>query len=408
MEGEELGRPLEGIKVVELGQWIAVPAASAILSDWGADVIKIEDPRGGDPLRGYLETRSDYPKMPVNGPFELDNRGKRSVAINLQYELGREIVYRLAKGADIFVTNFRDKALHRLGMNYERLSQINPNLIYTEVSGYGQVGPDKDQPGFDRSAYFARCGMQDILREPDGVPPCMRPGFGDHATSMLVVAATLAALWAREQEGVAQKVSLSLYHCGVWQLGTDIQVSLISGKDIPKVSRNTPGNPLTNHYKTKDGKWLILAMPPSDRYWPEFCKAIGREDLEQDPKYRSHQLRSQNSASLISLLDEVFATKTYAEWKDIFDEHGIVYGLIQTTSEVASDPQAWANDFFVSIEHPTAGKIPLIRAPSQFSKTSVGPRTSAPEMGQHTEQVLLEIGYSWDDIVRFKEQGVII
>lgn len=402
------GRPLEGIKIVELGQWIVLPAACAILSDWGADVIKIENPRGGDPLRGYLETRPDYPKMPFNGPFELDNRGKRSIAINLQDDLGREIVYRLIRGADIFATNLRNKVLHRWDMDYESLSQINPDLIYAEVSGYGEVGPDKDQPGFDRSAYFARCGMQDILREPDGVPPCMRPGFGDHATSMFVVATILAALWARKQKGIAQKVSLPLYHCGIWQIATDIQVSLISGRDIPKTSRNTPGNPLTNHYETKDGRWLILAMPPSDRYWPEFCRAIGREDLEQNSKYGSHQLRSQNSASLISILDEVFVTKTYAEWKDAFDEHGIVYGLIQTTGEVASDPQAWANDFFTTIEHPTFGKIPLVMAPGQFSKTPVGPRASAPEMGQHTEQVLEEIGYSWDDIVRYKEQGLII
>jgi len=399
---------LQGIKVVELAQWIAVPAAAAILSDWGADVVKIEDPRGGDALRGYVETRDDYPKMGVNGPFELDNRNKRSVAIDLGHELGREIVYRLVKDADIFLTSFRSKVLDRLHMDYESLSRVNPNLIYAELTGYGEAGPDKDQPGFDRSAYFARSGMQDILREPGASPPCMRPAFGDHVASGFLVAAVLGALWHRQQSGVAQKVSLSLYHCGIWQLGTDIQVSLISGKDIPKATRKTVGNPLTNHYKTKDGRWIALAMPPSDRYWPEFCKAVGREDLELDSRYRNHQLRAENSASLVSLLDEIFATKTYAEWKEALEQHGNVFGLVQTTSEVAADPQAWANGMFTSIEHPAAGKIELITAPGRFSKTPSGPRRAAPELGQHTEEVLLEIGYSWDDIVRLKEEQATI
>ncbi len=399
---------LQGIKVVELAQWIAAPAAAAILSDWGADVIKIEDTLGGDPLRGYAETGSNYPKMEINGPFELDNRNKKSVAINLKQKLGQEIAYRLVKRADIFLTNLRSKALDRLHMNYESLSSINPNLIYAELTGYGEAGPDKDQPGFDRSAYFARSGIQDLLREPEAPPPGMRPAFGDHMSSGFLVAAILGALWHRERSGVAQKIHVSLYHCGIWQLGTDIQVSLISGKDIPKTTRSAPGNPLTNHYKTKDGRWVVLAMPQSDRYWPEFCKAIGREGLALDSRYRSHQLRLQNIVSLVSLLDKTFAAKTYAEWKETLDKHGSIFGLIQTTSEVVSDPQAWANGMFTSIEHPTAGKIKLITAPGKFSKTPGMPRTAAPELGQHTEEILLEIGYTWDDIARLKEEQVII
>lgn len=399
---------LQGIKVVEFATWMAAPAAAAILSDWGADVIKIEDPLGGDPLRGYEETRSDYPKMEINGPFELDNRNKRSVAVNLRYKSGQEIVHRLVKDADIFITNIRGKALDRLSLNYESLSSINPSLIYAELSGYGEVGPDKDQPGFDRSAFFARSGMQDILREPEAPPPCMRPAFGDHATSGFLVAAILGALWYRERNGIAQKVDLSLYSCGIWQLGTDIQVSLISGKDIPKGSRSDTTNPLTNHYKTKDGRWIVLAMPQSDRYWPELCKAIGRKDLELDPRYTSQQLRSQNAASLVSILDEVFATNTYERWKEVLNKYDTVFGLIQSTIEVATDTQAWADGIFTSIEHPATGKVKLITAPGRFSKVPVGPRTAAPELGQHTEEVLLEIGYTWDDIVRLKEERAII
>jgi len=399
---------LQGIKIVELAQWMAAPGAAAILSDWGAEVIKIEDPRGGDPCRGYVETRSDYPKMEVNGPFELDNRNKRSIAINLGHEQGREAVCKLVKDADIFITSLRHGALDQLRMSYEALSRINPNLIYAMLTGYGEAGPDKDQPGFDRSAYFAKSGIQDILREPDAPPPCMRPALGDHVASGFLVSAILGALWHRERNGVAQKVTLSLYHCGIWQLGTDVQTSLISGQDIPKADRSHPGNPLTNHYKTKDGKWAVLAMPQSDRYWPKLCKAIGREDLESDPRYKSLQLRSQNSASLVFLLDEIFVTRIYAEWKEILDRYGCVFGLIQTTGEAASDPQAWANNMFTSIEHPVAGKLKLITAPGGFSKTPGMPRRAAPMLGQHTEEVLLEIGYTWDDIARLKEERVII
>lgn len=399
---------LEGIRVVELAQWMAAPGATAILSDWGADVIKIEDPLGGDALRGYEETRPDYPKTAINGPFELDNRNKRSVAINLRYQPGQEIVHQLVKGADVFVTNLRSKALDKLCLDYETLSSINSALVYAELSGYGEVGPDKEQPGFDRSAYFARSGMQDILREPGAPPPCMRPAFGDHATSGFLAAAILGALWRRERSGIAQKVSLSLYHCGIWQLGTDIQASLISGKDIPKASRSAAGNPLTNHYKTKDDRWLVLAMPPSDKYWSGFCKAIGRQTLEQDARYRTHQLRSQNAASLISLLDTVFAARTYAYWKKALDKYENVSGLVQSPIEVATDPQAWAAGIFTSIKHPTAGEVKLITAPGRFSKTPGGPRTAAPELGQHTEEVLREIGYTWDDIVRLKAEQIII
>lgn len=394
---------LQGIKVVELAQWMAVPAAAAVLGDWGADVIKIEDPLGGDPLRGYVETRPDYPKTEINGAFELDNRNKRSVAINLRQELGQEIAHRLVKEADIFLTSFRNKSLDNLRMSYDCLSAANPSLIYVKLTGYGETGPDAERPGFDRSAYYARSGIQDTLREPEAPPNCMRPAFGDHMATGFLVAATLGALWHRERNGIAQQVSVSLYHCGVWQIGTDMQVSLISGKAIPRASRNAPGNALTNHYKTKDGKWLVLAMPQSQKYWPKFCKAVEREDLELDPNYVSHQLRAQNSASLVSVLDDTFATKTYMEWKKALDEYGCVFGLIQTTSEVVSDPQAWESGIFTSIEHPTAGKTNLISAPGRFSKTPARVRTSAPEVGQHTEAVLLESGYTWDDIARLRE-----
>lgn len=399
---------LQDIKVIEFATWMAAPAAGAILGDWGADVIKIEDPSGGDPLRGYRESRSDYPKTEINGPFELDNRNKRSVAINLRDKQGQEIVHKLVKGADVFITNIRSGVLDRLSLGYESLSSVNPGLIYARLSGYGEVGPDSEQPGFDRSAYFARSGMQDMLRGPGAPPPCMRPAFGDHATSGFLVAAILGALWCRQRTGIAQKVSLSLYHCGVWQLGTDIQASLVSGKDIPKTSRNDATNPLTNHYKTKDDRWIVLAMPQSDRYWQEFCQAIGRSDLEHDPRYKGQKMRSQNAASLVSILDEVFAAETYAHWKEALNKHNNVFGTVQSPMEVTADVQAWEDGIFTSIEHPAVDRIKLITAPGRFSKTPGGPRTAAPELGQNTEEVLIAIGYSWDDILRFKEQKVII
>jgi len=399
--------PLEGIKVIELGHWVAIPAACAIFSDWGADVIKIEDPRGGDAARGFM-AMGFYPfSLELNGLFEVDNRNKRSLAVDLRQQAGREILYRLVKEADIFATNFVPEVLKNLGADYETISGVNPRIVYVSLTGYGEAGPDKDLPGFDWSAYWARSGIMATLGEPDGPPTGPRPGIGDHPTSMMLTGVTLAALLHRERTGRGQKVSLSLLHCGLWQLAIDVQTGLFAGQHIPRSSRKTTGNPLANYYRCRDGRWIILCMPQADRYWPGFCRAIGREDLINDPRFKDLEARRENSALLIALLDEVFATAPREEWERRLTEQGCVWGRVQTVEEVIADPQARENGFFVPVDHPSAGRVEMIAAPGQFSQTPGSIRSAAPQLGQHTEEILLEAGYTWEDITRFKDQGVI-
>jgi len=400
--------PLEGVKIVELAHWVAVPAAMAILSDWGASVVKIEDPRTGDAARG-LAGMGIYPfPLPTSTVFEMDNRNKRSIALDLRSDKGRAVVYRLAEDADVFATNFEPAVLKRFGLEYDDLAQVNRRLVYLSLSGYGERGPERERPGYDYSAYWARSGIMATLGEPDAPPVGPRPGIGDHATSMMITGAVTAALLYREKTGLGQKVSTALVHCGMWQLGADITTTAITGQEIPRTSRRAPGNVLAGYYETGDGQWIQLAMPQADRYWPTFCRAIGRLDLERDPRFSSLAARRENAAVLVAILDGIFLTKTRAAWGTLLDSHGCVWGKIQATVEVVADEQLWENGFLTKVEHASLGEITLIAAPGTFSRTPGAVRSAAPETGQHTEEVLLEAGYSWDDLADLKEGGAIL
>ena len=396
---------LEGIKIVELGHWLAVPAAITILSDWGAEVIKIE-PLVGDAWRG-LSTMGLYPfEIEFNAAFEMDNRNKRSIALNLKQEKGRKILFELVQKADVFVTNMAPDALPKLGADYETLVKVNPKIIYGIVSGYGDRGPDKDQPGFDWSAYWGRSGIMLTLGEPGGPPLRARPGIGDHPSGLAFAAAICGALFCRERTGVAQRVSVALLNCGMWTLGSDVSVTLASGKDVPRIGREESANPLALSYKTKDDKWIFLTMPQSDPFWPGLCRAIKREDLINDPKYVNAQARADNRKTLTDMLDKIIITKTRDEWAEIFTANGVVFGMVQRCADLPSDPQA--NEFFTTVQHPTYGKLKVLKSPGEFSETPARIRSCAPELGQHTEEILLEMGYGWEDIAQFKEQGTIL
>lgn len=397
----------EGIKVIELGHYAAVPSACAILADWGAEVIKIETTKGGDAMRG-LRAIEDVEITEVNIWFEQMNRNKKSVAIDLSQEGGREIIYKLVQRSDVFVSNFMPKVLKRFALDYDTLSRLNPRLVYVSFSGYGLTGPDKDKPGYDYAAFWARSGIMEKVSEPSRPPRPQRPGLGDNMTSMGLAGAIASALFVRERNGLGQKVDMCLFHAGVWSLGIDVVTSLYMGKEITKTDRRNVRNPLWNTYETKDGRWMQIIMLQTDRYWPRFCKAIGREDLQYDSKFDSHLQREKNSSELISILDEVMASKTYTEWDEVFRQYDLVYGLCQTVTDVVSDPQAWENALFVEVDHPVARRIKLIASPVKFSKTPASVRSCAPELGQHTEEVLQKLGYNWDDIVNFKNQQVIL
>lgn len=399
---------LEGIRILAVEHWVAVPGATAIMADWGAEVIKVEDPRGGDAARGYQASGLPPVIAKLNPLFEVDNRNKRSIAIDLRRRGSQEIIKKLVQRSDVFISNFIPSVLKRFNLDYQSLSQVNPRLVYVTLTGYGAKGPDKDRPGYDYAAFWARGGPMASLGEPDAPPSPQKPGQGDHTTSLNLVAATLAGLFHRERTGKGQEINVSLYNTAIWTLSIDVQTSLLTGEEIPRISRKTVGNPLFNSYKAKDGKWLQLVCLQSDRYWSGFCKAIGREDLEHDPKFDSAERRRENSKELISIIDEILATKTRDEWGELFDENGVIWGRVQTILEVTQDPQALANEYFVEVDHPLVGPIKLVASPVKFSETPATIRSTAPELGQHTEEVLLELGYSWDDITKFKEEGVIL
>src|SRR5262245_25539712 len=285
--------PLKGIKVVEMGIWVAGPAAAAVLGDWGAEVIKIENPAGGDPVRA-LAALGMPATLPVNPSVELDNRNKRSVAVNVQTPAGLEVMRRLLRAADVFVTNLRAAALARARLSYDDVRQENPRIIYAALSGYGSRGPEKDRAAFDYAAFWARAGAMASLGEPDGPPPSQRPAMGDHPAGLSLAGAVSAALYHRERSGEGQEIHLSLFHAGMWMMATDVQTCLLTGLAPAPMGRAVP-NPLWNHYKAKDEKWFHLVMLQADRYWPQFCQAIARPELTNDERFATIGIRTRHS-----------------------------------------------------------------------------------------------------------------
>ena len=396
---------LQGLKVVEMGNNIAIPAAGAIMGDWGADVIKIE-PLTGEMMRGM--TRVQGTRMHgINLQFELLNRDKKGMALDLKKEAGIAILHELVKRSDVFIANYEVSALKKLQLDYATLSEINPRLIYAVVTGYGTYGPDKDERGFDFTAGWARSGTQALMSEPGGTPPAQRSGMYDRTTGMHTVAGVCAALFNRERTGKGQEIELSLYHVGVYTIGTDIQNALNGFPSHPN-DRRKASSPLWNSYRAGNGRWFQFAMLQSDLHWPGLCRAMGRPDLEKDPRFDTMHNRTDNSEELIRIMDEVFATKDMSAWEKSFRQNGVIYGRIATPDEVVNDPQAHANGFFTEIDHPTAGRMKYVTMPVDFRQNPASVRTASPEVGQHNEEILLSMGYGWEDISRFKEQGVIL
>lgn len=398
---------LEGIKVISMGQVVAIPAASSTLADWGAEVIKLE-PLTGEMLRGTRRAQgTETGDKNINWTIQLLNRNSKGLAVDLKTEAGREIVYKLVRKVDVFMSNYERNSVNKLRMDYATLSRLNPRLIYAFVSGYGAVGPDKDERGFDYSAGWARSGIMYMIGQPDSVPVPQRPGMMDSITGAHVVGGVCAALLSREKTGKGQEIEVSLYHAAVWTLGMDIQ-SALSGRQLMKSDRTKAGNPLFNSYRTSDNRWFWLAMLQPDPCWPGFCRAIERPELIDDPRFCDLETRQENCEELINIIETILAARTMAEWEKRFKEHDCVYGRIQSPIEVTTDPQALANDFFVEFEYPGVRKLKLVNTPVKFSQNPAVVQTPAPEVGQHTEEIMLELGYSWDDISNLKEQSVIL
>ncbi|MBI2829738.1 MAG: CoA transferase [Chloroflexi bacterium] len=401
---------LDGLKVVSMELWVVFSHASVVMADWGADVIKVE-PLVGEPSRGLTREHGVSTGMKIGGVelnpgYQLMNRGKKGLAVDLKKDAGRDVLYRLVEQADVFMSNYEVNALKKLKLDYGTLSQLNPRLIYATITGYGTAGPDKDERAYDEAAFWARSGIEYTVTEPGQVPPREPSGMGDRITSILVLAGILGALLNREKTGKGQEVEFSLLQSAAWCISSTIQGAL-SGQPLRKEPRVKAQNPLSNNYRTKDDRWIRYMMPTSDLFWPDFCRAIGRPELEKDPRFNNMETRRKNCEELIRMLDEIFVSKSIEEWERLSQKHHLLYARVQTPAEVVNDPQALANDFFVDLPHPEA-RLKVLATPVKFPQNPASVRAPAPEVGQHTEEILLDFGYRWEDIARLKEQGVIL
>ncbi len=380
--------PVAGVKVVELGVWVAGPAAGGILADWGADVIKIAPPTG-DP--GRLFGRMLGCDLGLNPPFEMDNRSKRSVVLDLGTAEGRDTVFELLADADVFLTNVRPGALRRLGLDFEAVSAANPRLVYGLITGYGEDGPDADRAAFDVAAFWSRAGVAHLLTRPGDTPPFQRGGMGDHSAGMTMAAAVCAALLARERTGTGQLVTTSLYRQGAYTVSFDLNTYLMSGQPIAIGQRETMGNPCMNNYAAADGRrfWIVGLEP--ERHWPALCRAVGRPEWRDDPRFANARARAVNSTVLIAALDEIFATRPLDEWAEVFaGEPDFFWSPINTLEDVVADEQFHAAGGIVDVPAGEAA-VPMVATPADFHGTPWAPRSAAPELGQHTEEVLADL-----------------
>jgi crotonobetainyl-CoA:carnitine CoA-transferase CaiB-like acyl-CoA transferase len=397
--------PMDGVRVVELGVWVAGPAAGGILADWGADVVKIEPPGIGDPARLFASMLGA--DLPFNPPFEMDNRSKRSVVIDLATDPGRALGLELIDRADVFVSNVREAGLARIGFDPDSLLARNPRLVYGSISGYGRSGPDRDRAAYDIASFWARSGIAHMLTTPGHHPPFQRGGMGDHNTGLAAAGAIAAALFHRERTGRGQLVSTSLLREGVYTGSFDLAIALRFGVPLAVADRKTMGNPAINNYCDKDGRWFWIVGLEADRHWPPLARAVGHPEWIADPRFGTARDRAINAGVLIGLLDEIFATRSREEWSAIFDaEPELWWAPVQSLDEVIADPQVQAAGGLCEVPDGAATTL-LPATPADFHGTPWSARWMAPAHGQHTDEVIRELGRTDAEIAELRAKQVV-
>jgi crotonobetainyl-CoA:carnitine CoA-transferase CaiB-like acyl-CoA transferase len=387
--GAEADGPLAGRRVIELGVWVAGPAAAGLMADWGADVIKVEPP-SGDPQRHIfgaigVATQTGVP------PFEIDNRGKRSVVLDLHQPEALEQMHQLLATADVFVTNVRPAALERLGLHHDAVLARHPHLVYASLTGYGLEGPEHQRAGYDIGAFWARSGLAHTMVPPDRLPPPLRAGSGDHATGITLLAGILAKLLERERTGRGGLVATSLLRTGMYLLGWDIGIQLRFGKREGTRAREQNRDPLVNCYRTGDGHGIWLLLLEGNRHWPNLVAALDRPELLTDERFIDARARRKNAEQVVAALDEAFARWDKDDLVERFDRHDVWWAPINSIADVIADPQAIASGAFIDMT-PREGEAPYraVNGPIDFDdrRPTPGP---VPALGEHTADVLREL-----------------
>lgn len=398
---------LQGVKVVELATWTFVPSAGAVLADWGADVIKIEHPETGDPQRGLISS-GVVPGGGVNYHVEQPNRGKRSMGLNVSSEEGLEVLLRLIENSDVFITNLLPGSRQRLGVDVEAVRARNPKIIYARGHGYGSKGDQADKGGFDLAAFWSRGGVGDAVSAGDGTyPPIQRPAFGDLLGGFSIAAGIAGALYRRERTGEPAVVDVSLLGAAIWQLSPDIVGSKVLGTEIPKYDLEEMPNPTASMYRTKDNRFIALVLLQADRFWPDFCARIERPDLLTDERFTDAKARFVNRRECVAELRATFGSQPLEHWKERLADFDGVWDVFQSALEVHDDPQVTANGYLPKVTDDQGNTYALAANPVQFDQQAPALRP-APTHGQHTEEVLLELGYDWDRIIALKESDAVM
>ena len=400
----ETGLPLAGLRVLDISSFIAAPAAAVVLGDWGADVIKIEGP-DGDANRTIMRDSANYPKADVDYPWQMDSRNKRSLVLDLKQPAARAALDRLLAVSDIVICNFPPPVRDKLKLTYEDMKKINPRLIYASLTGYGETGPDRDRPGFDVTAYFARSGLLDAQRYEGGPPGVPVPAQGDRATAMTLVSSILLALVHRMKTGEGSWVGTSLLGNGLWSCGVVAQAALVGAFLPPRPPLDRPRSALGSIYRTADDRWVQLTIVREDKLWAPLCRALGKPDLIDDPRFAEIDERRRQSAALAAIFREVFVTRPYDHWREALAAQEITFGVISRPQDIPDDVQAVHAGAVVETAIPALPRT--IANPIRTSFAEQRTAHAAPKLGQHSDEILGEIGLAADEIKGLRASGAV-